>query len=163
MVFLLNLIIDVKLDNDYTDTFGVRHFYFTRVSNGIAVLNQNAAVHIKNSEVVYYSSSFQLSSRFTEPSSPKLRRGLSNTANGLRTPISGSSNILCEQEAIAAAEHILGIAKDESPVTLNFVEIPNEVVYAYTFQLKGRDKWFQVSVNAITGIAYDLNKVNLYK
>ncbi|KAI8913322.1 Fungalysin metallopeptidase-domain-containing protein [Gorgonomyces haynaldii] len=51
---------DVQLDRNYTDTFSVTHFYFVRVLDGYPVTNQNAACHIKNGIILYFSSSFSL-------------------------------------------------------------------------------------------------------
>lgn len=86
--------LDLVLDRTYTDAFDITHFSFTRTINGVAVSNQNAAVHTSSGSVVYFSASFTL-------------------ANGLMRrsaqPDASPIVILCHDEAIKIAEAALSI------------------------------------------------------
>jgi hypothetical protein len=105
-------------------------------------------VHIKQGTVIYYTSSFVLGSSFTGSSSvPDVK---ANDGTLFRR---GSNSIICESEAVRIGEELLGIKKDNVPILLRFVQGPNGLVYAYTFQVRNdtNTQWFQVSVNAMTG------------
>ncbi|KAH6599340.1 hypothetical protein BASA61_002596 [Batrachochytrium salamandrivorans] len=49
---------DFKVVNSYTDSFGISHVYGTHMVNGASVSNHQAAAHVKNGEVTFFSTSF---------------------------------------------------------------------------------------------------------
>ncbi|KAH6565666.1 hypothetical protein BASA60_009859 [Batrachochytrium salamandrivorans] len=49
---------DFKVVNSYTDSFGIGHVYGTHMVNGASVSNHQAAAHVNNGEVTFFSSSF---------------------------------------------------------------------------------------------------------
>lgn len=114
---------------------GVMHVYAARLINGVQVDNNNAAIHIKNGQVVAQSASFLKTTKWASGVPP------AKALVGLK-----------EAEDIASKKY--GIARDSFPATTVYIQLPgNEVVYAHQFQLRddAAQKWIQVSVDSNTG------------
>ncbi|KAH6584478.1 hypothetical protein BASA61_007435 [Batrachochytrium salamandrivorans] len=57
---------DFKVSNSYTDSFGIGHVYGTHMVNGVGVANHQAAAHVKNGKVTFFSSSFGTDQHLTK-------------------------------------------------------------------------------------------------
>ncbi|KAH9266640.1 hypothetical protein BASA83_010446 [Batrachochytrium salamandrivorans] len=55
---------DFKVFNSYTDYAGISHVYGAHILNGARIANHQAAAHVKNGQVTFFSSSFGTSQHF---------------------------------------------------------------------------------------------------
>jgi extracellular elastinolytic metalloproteinase len=130
---------DFVITQSHKDKAGVMHIYASEILNGILVDNHNAAIHIKDGNVLSFSSSFT-------SSQSKLQKRSINVAEP-NPPIT-----LEKAVKIAVAEY--STPRDTFPAKLVYVAIENgNLVLAHQFQLLDDDKnqWYQVSVDANTG------------
>jgi extracellular elastinolytic metalloproteinase len=121
---------EIQLKNSFTGTDGTTHFYAVRLLNGIPVENQNAAVHIRNGQVVARSGVV-----------------IDKTAARLVTTPSVSP-----QSAIDIAETKFAMKKLTEP-QLIYLQTATGIVLAYQFQVRQLEpiKWYEVSVDARSG------------
>ena len=130
----LNLPINELVVTDYhRDQFGAIHVYLARTYNGIAVSNQNAAIHLKGSRVIAVSSSIRKSQSLSKR----------------------DDHLVDLNQAIQIAVAKYG-GKLDGSVTPEIVYVESEtglLLLAYKFQLKDNENllWFQVEVAAETG------------
>ncbi|KAJ1336868.1 hypothetical protein BSLG_010825 [Batrachochytrium salamandrivorans] len=130
---------DFKVFNSYTDYAGISHVYGAHILNGARIANHQAAAHVKNGQVTFFSSSFGTSQHFD-------KRDLI---------ISEPKATLDFAKASATASAQLGIPVDsEFEHALEYVEQPDgKIVYAYKLQLRNNPvtKWVEVWCDATTG------------
>ncbi|KAH6572802.1 hypothetical protein BASA62_003237 [Batrachochytrium salamandrivorans] len=145
---------DFKVFNSYTDYAGISHVYGAHILNGARIANHQAAAHVKNGQVTFFSSSFGTSQHFD-------KRDLI---------ISEPKATLDFAKASATASAQLGIPVDsEFEHALEYVEQPDgKIVYAYKLQLRNNPvtKWVEVWCDATTGRviqAVDFVKKATYK
>ncbi|KAH6587637.1 hypothetical protein BASA50_011241 [Batrachochytrium salamandrivorans] len=130
---------DFKVFDSYTDSFGIGHVYGAHMINGARIANHQAAAHVKNGEVAFFSSSFgtdqHLAKRDLIISEPK------------------ATVDFAKASAIASAQLKIPVYS-EFEHTLEYVaQSDGKVVYAYTFQLRDNPltKWVQVWCDTTTG------------
>jgi Zn-dependent metalloprotease len=130
---------ELKVNHFFTDSANVTHVYVDRLINDTPVANHNAAVHIKNGQVTSFSASFR------------------GAGQSLRAPDVKSAEVIVPlEEAVAAAVAQLGVPRDETEASLEYLQIPSgSIVYAHQFQLRDdeADKWLHVAVDAHNGIS----------
>ncbi|KAH6563189.1 hypothetical protein BASA60_010816 [Batrachochytrium salamandrivorans] len=130
---------DFKVVNSYTDLFGIGHVYGTHMVNGASVSNHQAAAHVNNGEVAFFSTSFgteqHLAKRDLAVSEPKVTLSFGEVSSTVSTK--------------------LGIpVYSEFEHTFEYVELPDgKVVYAYKFQLRDNPltRWVEVWCDTTTG------------
>ncbi|KAH9245734.1 hypothetical protein BASA81_016750 [Batrachochytrium salamandrivorans] len=124
---------DFKVFNSYTDYAGISHVYGAHILNGARIANHQAAAHVKNGQVTFFSSSFGTSQHFD-------KRDLI---------ISEPKATLDFAKASATASAQLGIPVDsEFEHALEYVEQPDgKIVYAYKLQLRNNPvtKWVEAT------------------
>ncbi|KAH6584801.1 hypothetical protein BASA60_000794 [Batrachochytrium salamandrivorans] len=130
---------DFKVFDSFTDSAGVTHVYGAHMVNDIRIANHHASAHVKNGQVVSFSSSFGTAQHFA-------KRDLI---------ISEPKATVDFERASATASAQLNIpVYSEFEHALEYVEQPDgNVVYAYKLQLRNNPltKWVQVWCDATTG------------
>ncbi|KAH6561487.1 hypothetical protein BASA62_009790 [Batrachochytrium salamandrivorans] len=130
---------DFKVSNSYTDSFGIGHVYGTHMVNGVGVANHQAAAHVKNGKVTFFSSSFGTDQHLT-------KRDLI---------ISEANATLSFEEVSVTVSTKLGIpVYSEFEHALEYVaQSDGKIVYAYKFQLRDNPvtRWAQVWCATTTG------------
>ncbi|KAH6574235.1 hypothetical protein BASA60_005643 [Batrachochytrium salamandrivorans] len=130
---------DFKVANSFTDLSGISHVYGAHMINGASISNHQAAAHVNNGEVAFFSTSFGTEQHLA-------KRDLT---------VSAPEATLSFEEASAIASTQLGIpVYSEFEHTLEYVAQPDgKVVYAYKLQLRNTPvtKWVQVWCHADTG------------
>ncbi|KAJ3368455.1 hypothetical protein HDU91_000572, partial [Kappamyces sp. JEL0680] len=127
---------DLQVVESHRDNAGVMHVYLKRVINGHPVDNQNAAVHVKNGQVVYMSHSL---------TSSKAKRSVSAAAP--------TASITLDK-AVEIASKQLGLPRDSHPATNAYIQLPSgTLAFTHQFQLRddSQQRWVQVSVDAQNG------------
>ncbi|KAH6569965.1 hypothetical protein BASA62_004536 [Batrachochytrium salamandrivorans] len=123
---------DFKVFDSFTDSAGVTHVYGAHMVNDIRIANHQASAHVKNGQVVSFSSSFGTAQHFA-------KRDLI---------ISEPKATVDFERASATASAQLNIpVYSEFEHALEYVEQPDgNVVYAYKFQLRNNPltKWVQL-------------------
>ncbi|KAH9269455.1 hypothetical protein BASA83_008538 [Batrachochytrium salamandrivorans] len=136
---------DFKVVNSYTDSFGIGHVYGTHIVNGASVSNHQAAAHVKNGEVAFFSSSFGTEQHLA-------KRDLAVSAPNATLSFEQASDIASTQ---------LGIpVYSEVEPTLEYVaQSDGKVVYTYKFQLRDDPltRWVQVWCDTTTGKAIQVS------
>ncbi|KAI8912543.1 Fungalysin metallopeptidase-domain-containing protein [Gorgonomyces haynaldii] len=102
--------------------------------NGVAVSNHNAAVHFKDGQVVSLSASFG--------------------GNNLKAPTVVDKVTVSLDKAVQIAKSQFKADKDEHPATIEYIELPNNVITkAHVFQVRddANAVFKQISVDAATG------------
>ncbi|KAH9253061.1 hypothetical protein BASA81_008967 [Batrachochytrium salamandrivorans] len=130
---------DFKVVDSYTDSFGIGHVYGTHMVNGASVSNHQAAAHVNNGEVTFFSTSFgteqHLAKRNLAVSEPKVTLSFEDVSSTVSTQ--------------------LGIpVYSEFEHTFEYVaQSDGKVVYTYKFQLRDNPltKWIQVWCSTTTG------------
>jgi extracellular elastinolytic metalloproteinase len=128
---------EVILDRNYTDSNGIEYFYFTRTIQNTPVANQNAAVFIQDSKLLYFWSSFDLT------------KILAKRQANIEAKIK-----LSPEDAILLAENTLDTPRISDDTVTEYIQLPRGYLsYCYTFQLRSSDysKWYKVSVDSQTG------------
>ncbi|KAH6581382.1 hypothetical protein BASA61_009076 [Batrachochytrium salamandrivorans] len=130
---------DFKVFDSFTDSAGVTHVYGAHMVNDIRIANHQASAHVKNGQVVSFSSSFGTAQHFSKRdliiSEPKA------TVDFDRASATASAQL--DIPVYSEFEH-----------ALEYVEQPDgNVVYAYKLQLRNNPltKWVQVWCDATTG------------
>ncbi|KAH6572448.1 hypothetical protein BASA62_003387 [Batrachochytrium salamandrivorans] len=130
---------DFKVFDSFTDSAGVTHVYGAHMVNDIRIANHHASAHVKNGQVVSFSSSFGTAQHFSKRdliiSEPKA------TVDFERASATASAQL--DIPVYSEFEHVL-----------EYVEQPDgNVVYAYKLQLRNNPltKWVQVWCDATTG------------
>jgi extracellular elastinolytic metalloproteinase len=126
---------ELQIQQSYQDEAGVTHLYAIRTINGVKVDNHNAAIHVKNGQVLSFSSSFVKEDSLVEPV--------------LDTKPSWTLD-----RAAAKAAQLYGAPRDSYPASLVYIQVPSgNIVLAHQFQLRddSKSKWLQVSVDAKNG------------
>ncbi|KAH9265047.1 hypothetical protein BASA83_011472 [Batrachochytrium salamandrivorans] len=130
---------DFKVVNSYTDSFGIGHVYGTHMVNGVGVSNHQAAAHVNNGEVTFFSSSFgttqHLAKRDLAVSEPKATLSFEE--------VSSTVSAKLEIPVYSEFEH-----------TLEYVaQSDGKVVYSYKFQLRDNPltRWIEVWCDTTTG------------
>ncbi|KAH9267684.1 hypothetical protein BASA84_000576 [Batrachochytrium salamandrivorans] len=130
---------DFKVFDSYTDSFGISHVYGAHMINGARISNHQAAAHVKNGQVTFFSSSFgteqHLAKRDITVSAPEATLSFED--------VSDIASVQLKIPVYSEFEHVL-----------EYVELPDgKVVYAYTFQLRDNPltKWVQVWCDTTTG------------
>ncbi|KAH9246737.1 hypothetical protein BASA81_015701 [Batrachochytrium salamandrivorans] len=130
---------DFKVVNSFTDSFGIGHVYGTHMVNGASISNHQAAAHVKNGEVTFFSSSF-----------------------GTEQHLAKRDLIISEPEVTMSFEDVSVIASTQLKIpvysefehALEYVaQSDGKIVYAYTFQLRDDPltRWVQVWCDTTTG------------
>ncbi|KAH6585824.1 hypothetical protein BASA50_000985 [Batrachochytrium salamandrivorans] len=136
---------DFKVVNSYTDSFGIGHVYGTHIVNGASVSNHQAAAHVKNGEVAFFSTSFGTEQHLA-------KRDLAVSAPNATLSFEQASDIASTQ---------LGIpVYSEVEHALEYVAQPGgKVVYTYKFQLRDDPltRWVQVWCSTTTGKAIQVS------
>ncbi|KAH6602386.1 hypothetical protein BASA61_001174 [Batrachochytrium salamandrivorans] len=57
---------DFKVFDYFTDSAGITHVYGAHMTNGVRIVNHQAAAHVKNGQVTYFSSSFGTEQHFSK-------------------------------------------------------------------------------------------------
>ncbi|KAL2911272.1 decapping endonuclease targeting mRNA [Polyrhizophydium stewartii] len=137
---------EFQVANSFTDASGTTHVYGAQFANGVRVANHQAAAHVKNGEVVSYSSSFGTDQHLVKPHIPPVQAKL--TAD----------------DAVAKAVASTGIPHHKDFTTVSeYVNTGSAIVYAHKLQLRDENKgqWVQVWVDANTGeIVHSADFVN---
>jgi extracellular elastinolytic metalloproteinase len=123
---------ELEIQQSYRDDSGTTHIYAIRKINGIKVDNHNAAIHVKDGQVLAFSSSFAVVNNFVD------------------FAIDATPAVSLD-EAVTVASQQLGAPKDSFPASMVYVQLPSgEIVLAHQFQLRDdiQSKWYQVSVDA---------------
>ncbi|KAH6592807.1 hypothetical protein BASA50_007858 [Batrachochytrium salamandrivorans] len=130
---------DFKVVDSYTDSAGISHVYGTHMVNGASISNHQAAAHVKNGEVTFFSTSFgtdqHLAKRDLAVSAPK-------------------ATLSFEEVSVIASTKLDIPVYSEFEHALEYVAQPDgKVVYTYKFQLRDNPvtKWVQVWCDATTG------------
>ncbi|KAH6580372.1 hypothetical protein BASA50_000194 [Batrachochytrium salamandrivorans] len=130
---------DFKVFDSFTDSAGVTHVYGAHMVNDIRIANHQASAHVKNGQVVSFSSSFGTAQHFSKRdliiSEPK-------------------ATVDFEQASATASAQLDIPVYSEFEHALEYVEQPDgNVVYAYKLQLRNNPltKWVQVWCDATTG------------
>ncbi|KAH6590708.1 hypothetical protein BASA50_009204 [Batrachochytrium salamandrivorans] len=130
---------DFKVANSFTDLSGISHVYGAHMINGASISNHQAAAHVNNGEVAFFSTSFNTDQHLT-------KRDIT---------VSAPEATVDFAKASATASAQLGIPVDsEFEHALEYVAQPDgKVVYAYKLQLRNTPvtKWVQVWCHADTG------------
>jgi Zn-dependent metalloprotease len=127
---------DIQITSSFRDAAGVMHINAQRLINGVAIDNQNAAVHVMNGQVMYISSSIP---------SVEARRS---------APVAAAQAVISLDEAVSLASKELGLPRDDFPAKMTYIQLPSgTITYAHQFQLRddAQERWVQVSVDAKTG------------
>nr|KAJ3410021.1 hypothetical protein HK105_003011 [Polyrhizophydium stewartii] len=127
---------EFQAESHFTDHRGIVHVYGAQFKNGVRIANHQAAAHVKNGEVVTFSSSFGATSQFTKPKVP-----------------AATAKLTGEQAAAKAAASVgIPYFKDFGTAA-EYVNTGSGVVYAYKLQLRNLAKaeWVQVWADANTG------------
>ncbi|KAH9265221.1 hypothetical protein BASA83_011221 [Batrachochytrium salamandrivorans] len=124
---------------NFTDPLGVTHLYGMPLHKGLFIGNLHAAVHIKDSQVFFYSATTILDDHVLTKRSP---------------PIPELTVEMSSEEAVKAAVDCLGIPfyPDIVPVKESY-ETDNGNIFVWSFHLRDNPttQWVEVKVNAITG------------
>ncbi|KAH6586739.1 hypothetical protein BASA50_000336 [Batrachochytrium salamandrivorans] len=130
---------DFKVVNSYTDSFGIGHVYGTHMVNGASISNHQAAAHVKNGEVTFFSTSFgteqHLAKRDLAVSEPKV-------------------TLSFEEVSVTASTKLKIPVYSEFEHTFEYVaQSDGKVVYTYKFQLRDDPltRWIQVWCSTTTG------------
>ncbi|KAH6585806.1 hypothetical protein BASA50_000967 [Batrachochytrium salamandrivorans] len=130
---------DFKVVNSYTDSFGIGHVYGTHMVNGVGVSNHQAAAHVNNGEVTFFSTSFgteqHLAKRDLAISEPKV-------------------TLSFEDVSVIASTQLKIPVYSEFEHTFEYVaQSDGKVVYTYKFQLRDNPltRWIQVWCSTTTG------------
>ncbi|KAH6582254.1 hypothetical protein BASA50_000951 [Batrachochytrium salamandrivorans] len=130
---------DFKVANSFTDPFGVTHVYGTHMVNDARISNHQAAAHVNNGEVTFFSSSFgteqHLAKRDLAVSAPEATLSFEEVSATVSTKL--------EIPVYSEFEH-----------TLEYVEQSDgKIVYTYKFQLRDDSltRWIQVWCATTTG------------
>lgn len=111
---------------------GITHLYCLHVVNGTTVDNHSASIHIKDGQVLSYTTSF--------------------TGNATLDVLRDQKFTAQEAEQIAMKE--FKSARDKVPAKTVILEIDHgKLTYAHQFQLRNdaTNQWLQISVDKITG------------
>ncbi|KAH9264070.1 hypothetical protein BASA83_012468 [Batrachochytrium salamandrivorans] len=130
---------DFRVVDSYTDSFGIGHVYGTHLVNGVGVANHQAAAHVKNGEVTFFSSSFGTDQHLA-------KRDLAVTAP--------EATLSFEEVSVTVSTKLDIPVYSEFEHALEYVaQSDGKVVYAYTFQLRDNPvtRWAQVWCDATTG------------
>ncbi|KAJ1340815.1 hypothetical protein BSLG_010729 [Batrachochytrium salamandrivorans] len=123
---------------NFTDPLGVTHLYGMPLHKGLFIGNLHAAVHIKDSQVFFYSATTILDDHVLTKRSP---------------PIPELTVEMSSEEAVKAAVDCLGIPfyPDIVPVKESY-ETDNGNIFVWSFHLRDNPttQWVEVKVNAIT-------------
>jgi Fungalysin metallopeptidase (M36)/Fungalysin/Thermolysin Propeptide Motif len=121
----------LKITQSYKDATGIYHIYAVETLNDLEIQNHQAAVHIKSSQVLSFSTSFQ----------PSTHTNLKKRS--LDIPIT-------LQEAILIAESTFNAKRDSYPPRKIYLTLPSgTLTLAYQFQILDHTKsiWLLVSVD----------------
>jgi extracellular elastinolytic metalloproteinase len=127
---------ELKIKQSHKDAAGVTHIYASRKINGIVVDNHVASIHIRDGQVLSFTSSFKNTDNFVEPE--------------IVPPVV----IVSLEDAVNIASKKLGAPRDNHPASTVYTQLPSgKITYAHQFQLRDDRKriWFQVVVDASTG------------
>ncbi|KAH9248784.1 hypothetical protein BASA81_013529 [Batrachochytrium salamandrivorans] len=130
---------DFKVFDSFTDSAGVTHVYGAHMVNDIRIANHQAAAHVKNGQVVSFSSSFGTAQHFA-------KRDL--------IIFEPKATVDFERASATASAQLNIPVYSEFEHALEYVEQPDgKIVYAYKFQLRNNPltKWVQVWCDATTG------------
>lgn len=128
----------LQVTQHYVSKAGVQHVYATRLIDGIPVINQNAAIHTHNGEII------KIHTAFT--ASKMVKRGI---------PAAKTAKLTLEQAA-KIAEKELGAPRDSIPAKLEYLQRSDgSISLVHTFQVKDmknkNPKFFHVAVDAVSG------------
>ncbi|KAH6600184.1 hypothetical protein BASA50_002509 [Batrachochytrium salamandrivorans] len=130
---------DFKVFDYFTDSAGITHVYGAHMTNGVRIVNHQAAAHVKNGQVTYFSSSFGTEQHFS-------KRDLIISAP--------EATLNFEQVSVTVSAKLNIPIYFKIEYVLEYVELPDgRIVYAYRFQLRNTPvtKWIQVWCDANTG------------
>ncbi|KAJ3332287.1 hypothetical protein HDU91_003127, partial [Kappamyces sp. JEL0680] len=125
---------ELQVSHSYRDAAGVMHVFASRLLNGQPVDNHNAAIHIKDGQVVYLTSSIPKSANRLASASPVATLSL--------------------DEAVKIATKELGLPRDDHAAKTVYIQLPSgSLAFAHQFQLRddAKQRWVQVSVDAHNG------------
>jgi extracellular elastinolytic metalloproteinase len=126
---------ELQIQQSYQDEAGVTHLYAIHTINGVKVDNHNAAIHVKNGQVLSFSTSFVKADSLTEP-------------------VLDTKPTWSLERAATKAAQLYGAPRDSHPASLVYIQVPSgNIVLAHQFQLRddSQSKWLQVSVDAKNG------------
>ena len=133
---------DIIVTRGDEDQSGTTHVYCLHVVDGIPVDNHHAGIHLKDGQVLSYSSSF----------------------SNVGKPKSSSKPSLSLNDAVTIAQRKYGVGKDDHPATQVYLEMPGgNLALGHQFQVRDDSKgmWKQVTVDAQTGqIIQEVDYVN---
>ncbi|KAH6592014.1 hypothetical protein BASA50_008297 [Batrachochytrium salamandrivorans] len=130
---------DFKVVDSYTDLSGITHVYGAHMINGASISNHQAAAHVNNGEVAFFSTSFgteqHLAKRDLEISAPEATLSFGEVSSTVSTKLG--------IPVYSEFEHILEYVAQSD----------GKVVYAYKFQLRDDPvtRWIQVWCSTTTG------------
>ncbi|KAJ1341696.1 hypothetical protein BSLG_010831 [Batrachochytrium salamandrivorans] len=130
---------DFKVVNSYTDSFGISHVYGTHMVNGASVSNHQAAAHVKNGQVTFFSTSFGTDQHLA-------KRDLAISAP--------EATLSFKEVSVIASTQLKIPVYSEFAYTLEYVaQSDGKVVYTYKFQLRDDPltRWVQVWCDTTTG------------
>lgn len=122
----------LRITIQFTDAFNIQHVYFERVLHNLAVLNHDAAIHIKDGRIVSFATSFSKAIRNLDP--------IINS-NGPVIPLNAAIN-----KAVKLLDAPLRKNEEEFYSVVQMKT--GHLAECYTFYLDNmEDKWLHVSVN----------------
>ncbi|KAH9269011.1 hypothetical protein BASA83_009014 [Batrachochytrium salamandrivorans] len=129
---------DFKVFDSFTDSAGVTHVYGAHMVNDIRIANHQAAAHVKNGQVVSFSSSFGTAQHFA-------KRDL--------IIFEPKATVDFERASATASAQLNIPVYSEFEHALEYVEQPDgKIVYAYSSSCATTlTKWVQVWCDATTG------------
>ena len=118
---------DLEVRASHRDSASVLHVYARQLVNEIPVVNRNTAIHIKDKQTLYFTSSF--TDAIKNPSAPDTTQSLSL------------------DECVAIAEKEFGAQRDDIPEKQVYVQLSDgSLSFAYQFQLKSQGQLLQIAV-----------------
>ncbi|KAJ1336590.1 hypothetical protein BSLG_010822 [Batrachochytrium salamandrivorans] len=142
---------------NFTDRFGVTHLYGIPLHKGSLIEDLHAAVHIKDSQVFFYSATTIVDGHALTKRPPQIPESTIKTSSedAVKSPtIPESRAEISSKKAVKAAVDCLGVPfyKDIAPVMESY-KTSNGKIFVWKFQLRDEPmtQWFEVKVDENTG------------
>ncbi|KAJ1343415.1 hypothetical protein BSLG_010751 [Batrachochytrium salamandrivorans] len=143
---------------NFTDRFGVTHLYGIPLHKGSLIEDLHAAVHIKDSQVFFYSATTVIvDDHVLAKRSPPIPKSTIEKSfeDAVKSPtIPESRAEISSKKAVKAAVDCLGVPfyKDIAPVMESY-KTSNGKIFVWKFQLRDEPmtQWFEVKVDENTG------------
>jgi Zn-dependent metalloprotease len=141
---------EIEVTNQYMDTTNLYHIYAMHLVNGIPVKNHQAAVHIKDGQVISFSTSFNTDTHLAKRSD---------------TTIEAPNSVISTSEAAKiASDAYMTPVRDDVPILSEYIQVASgAIAFAHVVQLATdtRSRWYRVDVSATTGKLSELERIYL--